>query len=106
MHSFDKGNLKFISPCPICKARFDIENIAVLRNESHTSLLHIDCGNCESSLIITLIKSNTGIITNVGVLTDLKKDDFRRFNDLPAITIDEVLEFQKHNKNDNIRTKK
>ncbi|MDO8676723.1 MAG: hypothetical protein Q7K16_03705 [Candidatus Azambacteria bacterium] len=47
-----------------------------------------------------------GIVTNVGVLTDFKKDDFRRFNDLPAITVDEVLEFQKHNKNDNIRTKK
>ena len=106
MLGFDKGNLKFIGPCPICKAQFDEGNIAVLRNEGQTSLLHIDCQSCESSLIMTLIKNNAGVVTNVGVLTDLKKEDFRRFNDLPAITVDEVLEFQKHNKNDNIRTKK
>ena len=106
MREFDKNNLKFISFCPVCKAKFNAENVAVLRNEGSTSLLHIDCGNCESSLIITLIKGNTGIVTNVGILTDFKKDDFRRFNDLPAITVDEVLEFQKYNKNDNIRTKK
>lgn len=106
MREFDKSNLKFVSPCPICKAQFDERNIAVLRNEGPTSLLHVDCGSCESSLIITLIKNNSGIITNVGVMTDLKKDDFKRLNGLPAITVDEVLEFQKHNKNDNIRTKK
>ena len=106
MLGFDKSNLKFVSPCPICKVQFDEKNIAVLRKEGSTSLLHIDCGNCESSLIMTLIKNNAGIVTNVGILTDLKKDDFKRFNDLPAITVDEVLEFQKYNKNDNIRTKK
>lgn len=106
MREFDKDNLKFISPCPICKAQLNTESIAVLRNEGQTSLLHLDCDSCESSLIITLIKTNTGIVTNVGILTDLKKSDFNRFNDLPAITMDEVLEFQKHNKNDNIRTKK
>ena len=106
MIGFDKGNLKFISPCPVCKARFNAEKIAVLKNDGQTSLLHIDCGSCESSLIITLIKSNIGIVTNIGILTDLEKNDFRRLNDLPVITVDEILEFQKNNKNDNIRTKK
>lgn len=106
MDGFDKNNLKFINPCPICKVPFNEENIAVLRNESHASLFHVDCASCKSSIIITLIRSNTGIVTNVGILTDFRKGDFRRFSDLPAITVDEVLEFQKHNKNDNIRTKK
>lgn len=95
MIGFDKGNLKFINPCPVCKAQFNMEKIAVLRNNGQTSLLHIDCGSCESSLIITLIKSNVGIVTNIGILTDLEKNDFRRLNDLPAITVDEVLEFEK-----------
>ena len=95
MIGFDKDNLKFISPCPICKTQFDKRNIAVLKNDGQTSLLHIDCDSCESSLIITLIKSNIGIVTNIGILTDLEKNDFRRLNDLPAITVDEVLEFEK-----------
>ena len=95
VRKFDKGNLKFISPCPVCKAQFNTENIAVLKNDGQTLLLHIDCLSCESSLIITLIKSNIGIVTNIGILTDLGKNDFRRLNDLPAITVDEVLEFEK-----------
>ncbi len=95
MIGFDKGNLKFISPCPICKTQFDEGNIAVLKNDNQASLLHIDCLGCKSSLIITLIKSKIGIVTNIGVLTDLGKNDFRRLNNLPAITIDEVLEFEK-----------
>ncbi len=108
MFEFDKNNLKFIGPCPVCKSSFVPQNIKNLKNRGTTSLLHVDCHKCESSLLVTLIKSNTGIITNVGILTDLYKDDFLRFKDLPVITIDDVLYFDSNSdhKNDNFRTKK
>ena len=108
MLEFDKKDLKFIGPCPVCKSVFAPQNITSLKNRGVTSLLHVDCHTCESSLLITLIKSSTGIITNVGVLTDLCKDDFSYFRNLPVITVDEVLHFDKNydNKNDNFRTKK
>lgn len=108
MLEFDKNNLKFIGPCPVCKSVFDSQNIKTLKNRGATSLLHVDCHKCESSLLVTLIKSNTGIITNVGVLTDLCKDDFSYFKNLPVITVDEVLHFDKNydNKNDNFRIKR
>lgn len=94
--NFDKKYLKFIGPCPICKSNFDSQNIKTLKNREKTSLLHVDCRECESSLLVTLIKNNTGVITNVSVLTDLYKEDFLKFKDMPVITID----------NDNFRTKK
>lgn len=105
---FDKKDLKFIGPCPVCKSVFDPQNIKALKSRGATLLLHADCINCESSLLITLIKSNAGVITNVGVLTDLCKDDFLRFKDMPTITIDDVLYFYSNNdnKNDSFRTEK
>lgn len=108
MPEFDKKDLKFIGTCPVCKTNFAPQNIKALKNRGATLLLHADCRECESSLLITLIKSSTGVITNVGVLTDLYKDDFLRFRDLPVITIDDVLYFDSNidSKNDNFRTKK
>ncbi len=107
MTEFDKKDLKFIGPCPVCKSVFDSVNVKALKSRGATSLLHVDCRECESSLLVTLIKSNTGVITNVGVLTDLYKNDFSKFRDLPVITIDEVLHFDSSsdNKNDNFRIK-
>ena len=108
MLEFDKNNLKFIGPCPVCKSNFVPQSIKNLKNRGATSLLHVDCHICESSLLVTLIKGNAGVITNVGVLTDLFKDDFSYFRSLPVITVDEVLHFDKNydNKNDSFRTKK
>lgn len=108
MLGFDKNDLRFIGPCPICKSDFVLQDIRNLKNKGQTSLLHVDCEKCESSLFVTLIKGSAGVITNVGVLTDLSKDDFLRFKSLPVITIDEVLNFYKNydNKNDSFRTEK
>jgi len=105
MLEFNKSDLKFIGPCPICKSSFILQNIKNLKNQGATSLLHIDCHKCESSLLVTLIKGSTGVITNVCVLTDLCKDDFMRFRSLPVITVDEVLHFYKNydNSNDKFR---
>lgn len=96
MLEFDKKYLKFIGSCPVCQSNFDLQNIKLLKNRGATSLLHVDCRECESSLLVTLIKNNTGVITNVSVLTDLYKEDFLKFKDMPVIAID----------NDNFRTKK
>src|SRR3989344_5027983 len=106
MSNFDENDLKFIGHCPVCKSNFNPKNIKTLKNREATLLLHVDCRECESSLLVTLIKSNTGVITNVGVLTDLRKDDFLRLKDLPIITIDDVLYFESGSdkKNDNFRT--
>ena len=107
MFEFNRNDLKFIGPCPICKSEFVSQNIKTLKNRGTTLLLHADCLECGSSLLITLMKSSTGVITNVGVLTDLYKDDFLRFKDLPVITIDDILYFDNSgDKNDNFRTKK
>src|SRR3990167_167018 len=102
MLEFDKKDLKFIGPCPVCKSSFAPQNIKALKSREATLLLHVDCRECESSLLVTLIKSNTGIVT------DLYKDDFSRFRDMPMITISDVLHFDSNsdNKNDNFRNKK
>lgn len=94
--NFDKKDLKFIGSCPVCKSNFDPKNIKTLKNRGATSLLHVDCYGCESSLLVTLIKGNTGVVTNASILTDLYKEDFLKFKDMPVITID----------NDNFRIKK
>ncbi|MBI2446294.1 MAG: hypothetical protein HYV51_00550 [Parcubacteria group bacterium] len=108
MLEFDKKDLKFIGPCPVCNSNFAPQNIKALKNYGATLMLHVDCSECESSLLVTLIKSNTGVVTNVGVLTDLNKDDFSRFRDMPVITISDVLHFDSnsYNTNDNFRNKK
>ncbi len=107
MLEFDKKDLKFIGPCPVCKSGFVPQNIKTLKNKGATLLIHVDCHECESSLLVTLVKSNTGVITNIGVLTDLYKDDFLKFRDLSVITIDDVLYFDNgSDKNENFRTKK
>lgn len=110
MTMFNKDNLRLIGPCPVCKSAYSLSNIAVLKDSGQTSLLHMDCGNCRTSVFMTLIKSRVGVVTNVGVLTDLSKEDFHRFNDLPAINLDEVIKFSESNqsnkKNGSLRAKK
>lgn len=71
-------------------------------------MIHVDCDVCKSSLLITLIKNNAGVVTNVGVLTDLHKEDFARFKSMLAITVDDIIHFNDNGdkKNDNFETKK
>lgn len=108
MLEFDKNDLKFIGPCPVCRFGFAPGNIKTLKNRGATSLLHADCDNCESSILITLIKNGAGVITNVGILTDLYKDDFARFKNMPVVSTDDISRFSdnRDKKNDNFRAKK
>ena len=84
--------LKFMGPCPICNSRFNEADIETVSQAGNVSLFHADCVSCKSSVFMTLVKGEAGMVTNVGILTDLTKKDFRDFNNSKVITVEDVLE--------------
>ena len=84
-------NIKIISNCPLCQnSNQDIE-ARMLGQGCETRLLHLNCNKCGSSLLALVLLSQ-GIVSSVGMITDLTFEDVRRFRDLDQIVVDDVLD--------------
>lgn len=53
---------------------------------------YIDCGRCSSSVIVTVFFPLSGLVTTVGMLTDLSREDLKKIGKLSPLSADEVLD--------------
>lgn len=61
--------------------------------------LYVECTKCKSSVVLGVMKHIPGLVTTVGMLTDMKREDIDRFRNLPPLTSDDVLEVHRHLEN-------
>ncbi len=88
--------IKFLGNCPICNKKYDSRNASVLEKNQEFMSFYIDCGNCSSSVIVAVFFPLSGLVTTVGMLTDLSREDLKKLRTFDPISADEVLEMHVH----------
>jgi len=82
-----------LGSCPHCSAELHQEKATIVKKDVKAATFHVDCVSCKSSLLLTVQSGVPGLVTTVGIPTDLEKKDILRFKkDVRAITADDVLE--------------
>ncbi len=59
-------------------------------------MLLAECGKCKSSVILFVTGKVRGIVTTVGMLTDLTHEDLALLKLRAPLTADDVLEVHRH----------
>lgn len=75
----------------MCGLGYEPDCIEVLRKGEHFTMVHAECPRCQSSAILTILSGMLGMVTTVGMLSDLSRSDIERFWDAREITADDVL---------------
>jgi hypothetical protein len=90
------GWLGFILRCPICSAKYNLENIKVIESDHNEMieeariLIHSDCHKCKSSVMFNIDINGPEIFT-VAMMTDLTSKDSNKFSKLKPINVNEVI---------------
>jgi len=77
--------------CPLCGYGYEDDAIEVLRRGAFTTILHAECSQCQSAAILAVISGMMGMVTTLGMLTDMSRSDITRFWTAGEITADDVL---------------
>ncbi len=84
-------NLRVISTCPVCNARYHSAELRILEERSDAQLVHVQCRKCRSSVLAVVLANQLGI-SSVGLVTDLSGEDVLKFRRQPVVSADDVLD--------------
>lgn len=84
-------NLRVISSCPICNARYHTAEIRVLEERADAQLVYLQCRKCRSSVLAVVLANPLGV-SSVGLVTDLSGDDVLKFRHQNVLSGDDVLD--------------
>ena len=84
-------NLRLISYCPLCNAHYSPTEAKILEQKDGAHLIHVECGNCRSSIVAVVITGSIGI-SSVGLITDLTSQDVMRFKKKESLNENDVIE--------------
>ena len=87
---------KFLGNCPVCSAKFSSSKSSQIGEFEGVRTLYVECKKCSSSVVLGIVKNMPGVITTVGMLTDMKREDIERLDHMRPITADDVLEMHKY----------
>ncbi|MFY9457995.1 MAG: hypothetical protein WAP23_03680 [Candidatus Spechtbacterales bacterium] len=89
-------DLKFLGNCPICSKKFNSSDASKIEKTESAETLYVECRTCGSSVVLGVVKNVPGLVTTIGMLTDMKKNDIERFRSMPPISLDDILEMHKY----------
>lgn len=87
---------RFFGNCPICSKKFSPGLASTLSRMYGVRTVYVECEKCKSSVVLGIVKNIPGVVTTVGMLTDMTKEDIRRAANMAPITADDVLEMHKY----------
>jgi|GEM_PF-2958312 len=97
----------FLGVCPICRKKLQTKNSNIVNRSNSISLYCVECESCSSSVMLAVFSTKDGIITTMGILTDIQKKDTELIKSSEKITTDNVLALYDYiNNNNNSSSKK
>lgn len=88
-HSLE--NLKPLIRCPVCQKKYEPEQVLLLSEEEGKLVFHLACEDCSVSSIIFLSLGRMGAVS-YGLLTDLTREEVKKFYGRAPVSVDETLE--------------
>jgi len=86
---------RFLGRCPICDRKFSSRRALLLDKYEGMQTVYIECRKCGSSVVLGVARNIPGIVTTIGMLTDMTREDIERISNMKPITADDVLEMHK-----------
>jgi len=75
----------------MCGMGYEPAYIGVLQQQGSVTVVHAECPRCQSAAILAVLAGMLGIVTTMGMLTDMTREDVERFKDAKVISSDDVL---------------
>jgi hypothetical protein len=86
-----RGQQFFIGHCPMCGLSYGSSSVEIIRKSENATIVHAECDDCRSAAILTVFAGLLGMVTTMGMLTDMTREDVERFWNAREITGDDVL---------------
>ena len=97
----------FLGVCPICRKKLKTSNSNIVNKSNLANLYCVECTECYSSVMLAVFTGKDGVITTMGILTDVQKKDMNLVKDSEKVTTDSVLALYDYiNKDNNSNSKK
>jgi len=87
-HSLE--NLKPLIRCPVCQKKYDPGKVVLLSEDDRKTVLHIACESCGISSLVFVSLGKMGAVS-FGTLTDLGREEIRKFYGNDPVSIDDTL---------------
>lgn len=88
-------NLKNLTKCPLCKAKYDHSGAFVLEESNSRTVFHLTCSECQSAVLAFVTESKQGVVS-LAIATDLSSKEAGAILGKNAIGKDDVLEIYKY----------
>jgi len=75
----------------MCGMGYESHGVEILQKSEQITIVHAECAKCQSAAILTVLSGALGVVTTIGMLTDMSKEDVDRFWNAHEITSDDVL---------------
>jgi hypothetical protein len=84
-------NMQSFLGCPVCTQKNQPTKVVILEEDAKRTILHLTCGTCSASAIISISMGQFGIMS-LGVLTDLEQGEAKRMFQSEVVSSDQVIE--------------
>lgn len=83
--------LRAITHCPWCEQAFKDLEVYLLAEQESLQLYHFQCQSCQVN-ILALVSLAGLVVTSVGVVSDLEREDVQFFLQSTPIQVDDVIQ--------------
>ncbi|MBI3671486.1 hypothetical protein HY249_01690 [Candidatus Azambacteria bacterium] len=89
-----KNDIKnsFLGVCPICRNKLNIKNSNVVNKQNFAYLYCVECKSCSSSVLLAIFPMKDGVVTTMGILTDIQRKEMDLVKKENFITENDVLD--------------
>lgn len=81
---------KILSHCPMCKKVYGKDAVRHLGEQQGAGLYHCTCHSCGQAMIAVVLEQ-MGLVSSIGMMTDLEVADALRFYEAEAVSKDECV---------------
>jgi hypothetical protein len=91
MPDFTNSGLKALISCPLCQAHYQPIFSKTIQENDEAHLLHLECHQCGSQ-VLAFVRTDLPAISSIGLVTDLKSEEVKKFQEAEEIGINEVID--------------
>lgn len=82
--------------CAVCQQHYDGDDVRLLGRRDELWVMRVVCENCSTQgLVFALIKDGQSQVQDHQVLTELSRVEEERFEELPPVGMDDVLDVRR-----------
>jgi len=91
MPDFSGKGLKTLISCPLCETPYHPLLRKIIEENEEAHLFHLECEKCGSQ-VLALVTTDWPTPISVGLVTELKSEEVKKFKNSRAVEIDDLID--------------